>query len=130
MDRNVPIPIELEVTQEFLFRYVEIPVAVQVTRCIEKPVPIDAMFNSVIMDAYFTEPERNTNLFSCVKDCKDREKPQSIARMDRDELLSAGLTKAPSLSEVREVDSRKFSFAGINIEKSKNFFFRDRSLLG
>lgn len=49
------------------FRYVELPVAIPVKRLIEKPVPADAMTNSIIMDAYTREAPLLIN--RCTQQC-------------------------------------------------------------
>lgn len=38
-------------------RYIDTPVIIPVQRIVEVPVPVDAMFNSVLMDAYISGME-------------------------------------------------------------------------
>merc|ERR1712230_331184 len=82
VDRNVPIPVELEVVQEFLCpkieaKYKEVPVPVCVTRSIEKPVPADAMFNSIIMEAYMNgHPEPKNSCLEYITGA-DKKKKQA-----------------------------------------------------
>lgn len=67
-----------------MVRYVEVPVPIPVTRIIEKPVPADAMFNSVIMDAYMSGQAPTIN--KCTQMCNIQPQLTQTPKMSDKEL--------------------------------------------
>lgn len=132
IDRNVPVPVELEVVQEFLCprieaKYYEVPVPIPVRRIVEKPVPVDAMFNSVIMDSYMNG--QMPIAASCIQSCGGSAQRIPKTKMTEMELQAAGICPQPSLSQVASFKSRGPSNCGLKTDRSQNFFIQQRTLI-
>lgn len=131
VDRNVPVPVELEIVQEFLCprieaKYRELPVPVCVSRTIEKPVPADAMFNSVIMNAYI---QGAPPFHPCVDAIAGPERIQKKT-MTETELSHAGISTQPSFSQVATFQSRAVGQQNMyNMQASQGFLARARTLV-